>query len=372
MCAAGNLSSSMAAVRFREVTKRFGEVVALDRLTLDIEDGEFVVLVGPSGCGKTTALRVAAGLETVSEGQVLIGEQVVNDVPPRHRDAAMVFQSYALYPHMTVFENMAFGLRLREMRTFLWRWTHPRAAAAVRREIEDRVHKTARMLGIDGLLHRRPRELSGGQRQRVALGRAIVREPKVFLLDEPLSNLDAKLRLQTRAELVRLHRRLGITTIYVTHDQTEAMTMGNRIAVMNEGKLQQVGAPMELYQRPSNIFVASFIGSPGMNLLRLSVTEGTASLGGARFRPPGASDKVIVGFRPEALAASDGEHTLAGTADVVEPLGPSQMVLLRVEEHDVSAMLPSSIAVKAGEVMTLHLREEDVRYFDAEAGNALR
>jgi multiple sugar transport system ATP-binding protein len=362
----------MAAVRFREVTKRFGEVVALDRLTLDIEDGEFVVLVGPSGCGKTTALRIVAGLEAVSDGEVLIGEKVVNDVPPRNRDVAMVFQSYALYPHMTVFENMAFGLRLRAMRGLLWRWTHPREASEARRRIEARVQETARMLGIEGLLHRRPRELSGGQRQRVALGRAIVREPKVFLLDEPLSNLDAKLRLQTRAELVRLHRRLGITTLYVTHDQTEAMTMGNRIAVMNEGKLQQVGAPMDLYHHPANVFVASFIGSPGMNLLRLAVRDGVASLAGAQFQPPGMKDEVIVGFRPEALAASAGEHTLTAVADVVEPLGATQMVLLRVEEHDVSALLPSSLHVRCGEAMILHLREEDVRYFDPETGDALR
>ncbi|MER3413238.1 MAG: glycerol-3-phosphate ABC transporter ATP-binding protein [Armatimonadota bacterium] len=362
----------MAAVRFREVTKRFGEVVALDRLTLNIKDGEFVVLVGPSGCGKTTALRIVAGLEAVSEGEVVIGERVVNDVPPRNRDVAMVFQSYALYPHMTVFENMAFGLQLREMRSLLWRWTHPRDFATARRSIEERVRKTAAMLGIEGLLHRRPRELSGGQRQRVALGRAIVREPKVFLLDEPLSNLDAKLRLQTRAELVRLHRRLGITTIYVTHDQTEAMTMGNRIAVMNDGKLQQVGAPMDLYHHPANVFVASFIGSPGMNLLRLPVRNGFASLGGARFRPPGTCDEVVVGFRPEALAAPAGEHSLTAIADVVEPLGATQMVLLRIEEHDVSAMLPSSLPVRSGETMTLHLCEDDLRYFDAESGNALR
>lgn len=362
----------MAAVRFREVTKRFGEVVALDRLTLDVGDGEFMVLVGPSGCGKTTALRITAGLEAVSEGEILIDEQVVNDVPPRSRDVAMVFQSYALYPHMTVFDNMAFGLRLRELKTFPWRWTHPRKAKSIQNSIKERVQNTARMLGIEELLHRRPRELSGGQRQRVALGRAIVREPKVFLLDEPLSNLDAKLRLQTRAELVRLHRRLGITTIYVTHDQTEAMTMGNRIAVMNEGKLQQVGAPMELYHHPANVFVASFIGSPGMNLLRLPVCEGIATLGGARFRPPVERNEIIVGFRPEALAASAGEHTLSATADVIEPLGATQMVLLRIKERDVSAMLPSSLPVKSGEAMTLHLREEDVRYFDAETGDALR
>lgn len=362
----------MAAVRFREVTKRFGEVVALDRFTLNIEDGEFVVLVGPSGCGKTTALRIVAGLEAVSDGEVLIGGKIVNDVPPRNRDVAMVFQSYALYPHMTVFENMAFGLRLRAMRGPLWRWTHPRKAAETRRRIEARVYETARMLGIEGLLHRRPRELSGGQRQRVALGRAIVREPKVFLLDEPLSNLDAKLRLQTRAELVRLHRRLGITTLYVTHDQTEAMTMGNRIAVMNEGKLQQVGSPMDLYHHPANVFVASFIGSPGMNLLRLPIRHGFALLAGARFQPPVMKDEIIVGFRPEALAASAGEHTLTAVADVVEPLGATQMVLLRIEEHDVNALLPSSLRVKNGETMTLHLREEDVRYFDAETGDVLR
>ena len=240
----------MASVSYSHVLKRFGDFTALNDLDIQIEDKEFLVLVGPSGCGKTTALRCLAGLEEVTDGQVLIGNKVVNDIPPKDRDIAMVFQSYALYPHMTVYDNMAFGLKLRKV---------PKA------EIQKRVEEAAGTLGIDHLLKRRPRELSGGQRQRVALGRAIVREPKVFLFDEPLSNLDAKLRVQTRSEISKLHLRLQTTFIYVTHDQTEAMTMATRIAVMNKGVLQQLDSPQNLYDHPSNLFVAGFIGSPAMN-----------------------------------------------------------------------------------------------------------
>ena len=240
----------MASVTYEGVWKKFGDVVAVQDLNLAIEDKEFLVLVGPSGCGKTTALRCLAGLEEITEGTVMIGDMVVNDIAPKDRDIAMVFQSYALYPHMTVFDNMAFGLKLRKT---------PKSI------INERVQEAAKTLGIENLLHRKPKELSGGQRQRVAVGRAIVREPKVFLFDEPLSNLDAKLRVQTRAELSKLHKRLETTFIYVTHDQTEAMTMATRIAVMNKGVLQQLDTPQVLYDHPANLFVAGFIGSPSMN-----------------------------------------------------------------------------------------------------------
>src|SRR5579883_2927626 len=246
----------MAGVRLEHIYKRFGDSIAVNDVNIDIYDREFLVLVGPSGCGKSTTLRLVAGLEELSDGNIYIGERRVNDVPPRDRDIAMVFQSYALYPHMSVFDNLAFGLKLRHV---------------PKRDIESRVQETARMLGIESLLKRKPRQLSGGQRQRVALGRAIVREPQAFLMDEPLSNLDAKLRVQTRAEIVKLHHRLRTTTIYVTHDQVEAMTMGDRIAVMKDGVLQQLDTPQALYDRPANLFVAGFIGSPAMNMIPMAV-----------------------------------------------------------------------------------------------------
>ncbi|MEO7118857.1 MAG: sn-glycerol-3-phosphate ABC transporter ATP-binding protein UgpC, partial [Candidatus Limnocylindrales bacterium] len=242
----------MASVTFDRIWKRYGDVVAVQDLNLEIADGEFLVLVGPSGCGKTTSLRMIAGLESVTEGEVRIGDRVVNDLQPRDRDVAMVFQSYALYPHMTVRDNLAFGLKLRHV---------------AKAEIDRRVAEAARMTELTNLLARKPKELSGGQRQRVALGRAIVREPAVFLMDEPLSNLDAKLRVQTRAEIALLHQRLKTTVVYVTHDQVEAMTMGDRIAVMNKGVIQQLGTPQQLYENPRNVFVAGFVGSPPMNLL---------------------------------------------------------------------------------------------------------
>ena len=278
----------MAQVRLEHVTKRFpNEAVALDDLSLEVADGEFLILVGPSGCGKTTALRIVAGLEKPTAGRITIGDRVVNDVSPRDRDIAMVFQSYALYPHMTVYKNLAFGLK--ERRT-------PKP------EIERRVRDVSGILGLDELLKRRPAQLSGGQRQRVAMGRALVREPKAFLLDEPLSNLDAKLRVQMRAELKRIHQRLGITTIYVTHDQVEAMTLGDRIVVMSAGEVQQIGRPQEVYRRPANLFVAGFIGSPPMNLLRGTAREGRVRAGDLEFPKAGVPDgDVVVGVRPEAL-----------------------------------------------------------------------
>ena len=285
----------MAPVTFDHVTKKFGGVTAVDDVNLAISDGEFMVLVGPSGCGKTTCLRMVAGLEEITSGTLKIGDRVVNDVAPKDRDIAMVFQSYALYPHMTVYDNLAFGLKLRHV---------PKA------DIDRRVKEAADILELGPLLARKPRELSGGQRQRVALGRAIVREPAVFLMDEPLSNLDAKLRVQTRAQIARLHQRLGTTFVYVTHDQVEAMTMGQRIAVMSAAKLQQVGSPQELYDHPANRFVAGFIGSPAMNFIDATVrgSGGQAILvsDGVDMAVPGTyplrdAQSVVIGMRPEHL-----------------------------------------------------------------------
>jgi multiple sugar transport system ATP-binding protein len=315
----------MASVSYNHVSKRFGDFSALKDLNIGIEDKEFLVLVGPSGCGKTTALRCLAGLEEVTSGEVMIGDVVVNDVAPKDRDIAMVFQSYALYPHMTVYDNMAFGLKLRKL---------------PKEEIKTRVENAAKILGIEQLLKRRPRELSGGQRQRVALGRAIVREPKVFLFDEPLSNLDAKLRVQTRAEISKLHQRLQTTFIYVTHDQTEAMTMASRIAVMNKGVLQQLDTPQNLYDFPANMFVAGFIGSPAMNFFQARlVKEGTYLFldtgdmkvkipeSRAKIYMPLAGRDVIFGIRPENIHnpqfAPPGIHAeiVKTKVDVVELMG---------------------------------------------------
>src|SRR5216117_688381 len=278
----------MAQVVLDHVTKGFDDqVMAVDDLTLTVGAGEFIILVEPSVCGKTTALRLLAGLEKVTSGRIAIDGRVINDVSPRDRDIAMVFQNYALYPHMTVFRNLAFGLRQRKVPS---------------REIDRRVHEVSEILGLDELLKRRPAQLSGGQRQRVAMGRALVREPKAFLLDEPLSNLDAKLRVQMRAELKRIHHRLGVTTIYVTHDQVEAMTLGDRIVVMSNGRVQQIGKPQEVYRRPQNLFVAGFIGSPPMNLLRGRCTDGCIRLGELELPWAGPdAPEVAVGLRPEDL-----------------------------------------------------------------------
>jgi ABC-type sugar transport system ATPase subunit len=291
------------------VTKRFSKsVAALDDLTLEVGDGEFLILVGPSGCGKTTALRLVAGLEKPTWGTIAIGGRIVNDVTPRDRDIAMVFQNYALYPHMTVYKNLAFGLKERH---------------TPKPEIERRVREASAILGLDDLLGRRPAQLSGGQRQRVAMGRALVREPKAFLLDEPLSNLDAKLRIQMRAELKRIHQRLGITTIYVTHDQVEAMTLGDRIVVMSNGRVQQIGKPQDVYGHPKNLFVAGFIGSPPMNLLRGRCTDGRIRLGELELPWSGPdAPEVAVDLRP----TRDGGPSLEFVVDVVEPLGNEVVV----------------------------------------------
>ena len=360
----------MATVTFDHVFKRFpGDVVAVNDLNLQVADGEFLVLVGPSGCGKTTALRCIAGLETISDGKLSIGDQVVNDVAPKDRDIAMVFQSYALYPHMSVYDNMAFGLKLRKMG---------------KTDIDARVREAAGILGLDRYLDRKPKALSGGQRQRVALGRAIVREPKVFLMDEPLSNLDAKLRVQTRAELVELQRRLAATIVYVTHDQVEAMTMGDRIAVMKDGLLQQVGTPEELYLHPANLFVAGFIGSPAMNFVTVKTAGGEVMMGNSKLSLGGEPARVVaaqspgadltIGFRPEHLALANGASDafrFPAVVDVVEYLGNEELIHARAEGNDIVALLPSDRKVKAGDNVELAVPLDRLFVFDPESEKAL-
>ena len=356
----------MATVTFDHVWKRFGDFAAVKDLNLEIQDGEFMVLVGPSGCGKTTSLRMIAGLEEVTEGDLKIGERVVNNVAPKDRDIAMVFQSYALYPHMSIYDNMAFGLKLRKV---------PKA------QIDERVKEAARILNLENL-QKKPRELSGGQRQRVALGRAIVREPAVFLMDEPLSNLDAKLRVQTRAEIARLHQRLGTTTVYVTHDQVEAMTMGTRIAVMDKGELMQVGSPQDLYDHPKKLFVAGFIGSPSMNFA--TVTRSGDSVQGEGIELPiptryrsgaDAAGQLVAGFRPEHLEIGDFPNaaTIRAKADVVEFLGDEELLHVTVAGHegDVVAVVSSEHRVKPGDIVDLKLPLEKLHLFDAATGDSL-
>jgi multiple sugar transport system ATP-binding protein len=337
----------MASVTYENVWKSFDGTVAVRDFSLEIGEGEFMVLVGPSGCGKSTALRMLAGLERISEGRVLIGDRVVNNVAPAARDIAMVFQSYALYPHMTVYDNLAFGLRNQ---------------GVPKREIDERVRRAGEILQLSDLLKRKPKQLSGGQRQRVALGRAIVREPVAFLMDEPLSNLDAKLRVETRAEILKLQRRLETTTIYVTHDQVEAMTMGDRIAVMRDGVLQQVGTPEELYVHPQNVFVAGFIGSPSMNFVPGGVI---ADAGGSG---------QIVGFRPEHVRLGDGGSNslrLTATVDVVEYLGDEQLVHVSVKDNPLLAKMPVEHRITAGENLELAIPRDKLILFDAETGVAL-
>ncbi len=361
----------MASVFLEHLTKRFdGGVIAVNDLTIEIRDEEFLVLVGPSGCGKSTALRMIAGLEEITEGNIYIGERRVNDTPPRDRDIAMVFQSYALYPHMSVYDNMAFGLKLRHL---------------PKREIEQRVQQTASMLGIELLLERKPRQLSGGQRQRVALGRAIVREPQAFLMDEPLSNLDAKLRVETRAQLVKLHHRLRTTTVYVTHDQVEAMTMGDRIAVMKDGLLQQLDTPQALYDRPANVFVAGFIGSPTMNMIPMEVHAdgGVLMLARDSIRfpvPPrytdalrvAAGSSVTVGLRPEDISehadADSAAVAMPAVVDVMEPLGSEAFLYGTTAGHAIIARVNARARMAIGEQVTLQANMEHMHIFDAASG----
>jgi multiple sugar transport system ATP-binding protein len=321
----------MARIVLENVTKVFGDdVIAVDDVSLEIGDGEFMVLVGPSGCGKSTILRIVAGLEDVTAGEVNIGDTQVTDLPPKERDIAMVFQNYALYPHMTVEQNIGFGLRL---------------SRRPKEEIRRRVHDVATTLGLERLLERKPAELSGGQRQRVAMGRAMVREPQAFLMDEPLSNLDAKLRVQMRAELARLHERLGTTTLYVTHDQVEAMTLGHRVAVLRDGMLQQIDTPQNLYSRPENLFVAAFIGSPPMNLVEATVSDGRVAFGEHEIAlpselPDAAGGTVILGIRPADFEDADVWHdarrpTIEVTAEVTEDLGSEMNVIFPVQAPPV-------------------------------------
>lgn len=359
-----------SSVSFDVVSKRFGDVHAVRELTVDVEAGEFLVLVGPSGCGKTTALRMVAGLESPTDGTIRIGERDVTRDEPRERDIAMVFQSYALYPHMSVYDNLAFGLKQRRT---------PKA------EIKERVDEAASILGIGPLLQRRPRELSGGQRQRVALGRAIVRRPSVFLMDEPLSNLDAQLRLRTRAELSSLHRQLATTILYVTHDQVEAMTMGTRIAVMDGGVLQQIDTPQRIYDRPANTFVASFIGSPAMNLVEgeLCATGETLSFvgGGSTFAlPPSlvqaaiAGSRVTLGVRPEHFErrpTSGSVNGISGTVLVVEPHGSDSYVTVDTGSAEVTARLDPDAGVVPGDRINLSPDLDKAHLFAAQDGARL-
>ena len=400
----------MAEIGFDEVTKIYPDGTrAVSAVDLDIEDGTLMVLVGPSGCGKTTLLRMVAGLEEITEGTIRVGDRVINDVDPKNRDLAMVFQNYALYPHMTCYDNMAFGLKLRKL---------------PKKEIDRRVRETSRALGLDDQLKKKPRALSGGQRQRVAMGRAIVREPKAFLMDEPLSNLDAKLRVQMRTEISRIQRDLGVTMIYVTHDQTEAMTMGDRVAVMNRGVLQQVAAPQEMYDNPANLFVAGFIGSPAMNMVNAELIRGDAgaqvAFGGVRLPIPDSvmrgrrslaghvGKRVVIGIRPEDL--EDPEYVanptagarLPVTVDVREAMGAEVYAHFTVDEppvltedtrdlaadaglavddlgssgepttsHFVARLDPHTSAAE-GRPIELHVDMRSIHVFDPETGEAIR
>ncbi|NLS01722.1 sn-glycerol-3-phosphate ABC transporter ATP-binding protein UgpC [Rhizobium sp. P38BS-XIX] len=354
----------MSQVEISNVRKSYGALEILHGVSLDIEDGKFVVLVGPSGCGKSTLLRMIAGLEDITSGDIVIGSQRMNDVQPKDRNIAMVFQSYALYPHMTVAENMSFSLRLKKESS---------------EKVEREVKRAAEILGLTPLLPRYPRQLSGGQRQRVAMGRAIVRNPQVFLFDEPLSNLDAKLRVQMRGEIKQLHQRLGTTTVYVTHDQIEAMTMADEIVVMKDGKIEQRGAPLTLYDRPETVFVASFIGSPSMNLLDgeiasrddghgVLLTDGTfLPLDGDWSRHAGR--RVIYGIRPEDISL--GRSDLAVRVDVIEPTGPETQLLGAVGQDKVTILLKSRVGYAPGEVVRFAIDRGRAHVFDAEGGHRL-
>jgi len=366
----------MAGVRLEHIFKRYTDSIAVNDVNFDVLDREFLVLLGPSGCGKSTTLRLIAGLEELSEGNIYIGDRVVNDVPPKDRDIAMVFQSYALYPHMSVYDNLAFGLKLRKT---------PKA------QIEERVRSAAETLGIGQLLQRKPRQLSGGQRQRVALGRAIVREPQVFLMDEPLSNLDAKLRVQTRAELSKLHQRLQTTIVYVTHDQTEAMTMGSRIAVMRDGLLQQLGAPTDVYDHPTNVFVAGFIGTPSMNFFRSELrADGDmlyADAGSFRITLPAekrgtlaanAQRQVIMGIRPEDIYESrelpDAQrngNVSTMPVEVVERMGNETLVYLLAGQTPAVARLDARTPVEAGKPIEVAFDANRVHLFDPDTEQTL-
>ena len=366
----------MASVVFEHVYKRFGDVTAVSDLNISINDREFLVFVGPSGCGKTTSLRMLAGLEEISDGKIYIGDRVVNDVPPKDRDIAMEFQSYALYPHMSVYDNMAFGLKLRKV---------------AKTEIDKRVKEAAKRLGIEALLDRKPKQLSGGQRQRVAVGRAIVRNPAVFLMDEPLSNLDAKLRVQARAEISKLHQQLGTTFIYVTHDQVEAMTMGTRIAVMKDGVLMQIDTPQSLYDKPDNIFVAGFMGSPSMNMFKGTLTGGDGEMyvdtGIFRVKVPGfrqaplkshMGKEIIFGIRPEDV--HDPEFAPVGIdkemvdakIEVTELMGNEVILYLNSGDKNFLARVDPRSKGRVGNSVSMAFNMDNIHIFDAKTEKAIR
>jgi multiple sugar transport system ATP-binding protein len=372
----------MAGITLEHVTKSFGMVTAVDDVSLEIGDGEFLVLVGPSGCGKSTLLRMIAGLEEATDGAILIGERDVTDLAPRSRDIAMVFQTYALYPHMSVRQNLGYGLKARR---------------TPKDEIARRVEEVAELLGLEEMLDRRPAQLSGGQRQRVAMGRAIVRQPQAFLLDEPLSNLDAKLRVGMRASLAQLHQRLGVTTVYVTHDQTEAMTLGQRVAVMRDGRILQCATPQELYARPRDVFIAAFIGSPAMNLVEASYEDGAICFGQYRVpvAEPPAQERFVLGIRPESFedaALAPGRPTVAARIEVVEDLGADMHLFFSVDAAPMTAeilesaaeggLLPTSTALftarvdarsqaRVGETIELAVDASRFHYFDHASGARL-
>ena len=349
----------MASVSIRNVVKNFGSTRVLHGVSAEVADGEFVILVGPSGCGKSTLLRMIAGLENISGGEIAIGGRVVNNIAPKQRDIAMVFQNYALYPHMTVRENMAFSLKL---------------AKAAQGDIDGHVGRAARILGLEPLLDRYPRQLSGGQRQRVAMGRAIVRDPQVFLFDEPLSNLDAKLRVQMRAEIKELHQRLSTTTVYVTHDQIEAMTMADKIVVMNNGRIEQMGAPLDLYDRPANRFVAGFIGSPAMNFLPGQIQDGAFQAGNAAWPLPNDAARangapVVYGIRPEHMLLSPGG--IPATVQVIEPTGSETHVIAKVGEASVVCAFRERIGARPGEIIGVLPNPAMAHLFDERTGERL-
>jgi len=350
----------MAGVRFENVSKRFGSVSVIEGLNLDVRDHEFMVLLGPSGCGKSTALRMIAGLEEISDGRVLIGERIVNELQPKDRDVAMVFQNYALYPHMTVRENIEFGLKIRK---------------TPKPEMDSKVASSSETLGISHLLDRKPKQLSGGQRQRVAVARAIVRDPKVFLFDEPLSNLDAKMRVQMRAEITRLQQRLETTCVYVTHDQIEAMTMGHRMAVMKDGKIQQVGTPLEVYDKPANVFVAQFIGTPPMNFVDATVRNGRLETAGFSLPLPSGRNvsdgqKVLAGIRPEHILSPNAQGRgvtapVSAVVDLVEPIGHQAIVHTRAGEDTLVAAFDAHEMPRNGQPIELLIEVESIHLFDA-------
>jgi sn-glycerol 3-phosphate transport system ATP-binding protein len=354
----------MAQLKLRDVRKSYGELEVIHGVDIDVDDGEFVVIVGPSGCGKSTLLRMVAGLETITAGEIVIGERVVNDLEPKDRDIAMVFQNYALYPHMNVYDNMAYGLRIRGLAA---------------NDIETRVQKAGGILELLPLLKRKPRELSGGQRQRVAMGRAIVREPAVFLFDEPLSNLDAKLRVQMRMEIQKLHRRLGTTSLYVTHDQVEAMTLADRMIVMNAGRAEQIGAPMQVYTKPATRFVASFIGSPAMNFMQGHANGGNLEMaGGTVVRlfgalPPAlAGREVCVGVRPEHLdVCSEADASFVAEVEMIEQLGADTLAHCSLAGGMIIARLPLGSGAKAGDRLPLRPQAGQLHYFGGTTGARL-